>query len=130
MYHFILRCRFRRIECNFDMSMLTNQKIIVHSTTSSWRFEININNFKISESEQFTKALQKQFIVYAFVVADVMTTSENKLKSPELLKNYLYLKKMFDNELAKMLSEQNYENHAIDLIENKKLSYMSLYNLF
>ena len=37
---------------------------------------------------------------------------------------------MFDNKLAKMLSEQNYENHVINLIEKKKSSYMSLYNLF
>ena len=37
---------------------------------------------------------------------------------------------MFDNELTKMLFEQNYENHVIDLIENKKPSYISLYNLF
>ena len=29
-----------------------------------------------------------------------------------------------------MLFKQNYENHAIDLIENKKFLYMSLYNLF
>ena len=36
---------------------------------------------------------------------------------------------MFDNELTKMLFEQNYENYIIDLIENKKSLYMSLYNL-
>ena len=74
--------------------------------------------------------MQKQFIVYILVVANVMTMFKNKLKSSELLEDYLYLKKMFDNELTEMLSEQNYENHAIDLVENKKLSYMSLYNLF
>ena len=55
---------------------------------------------------------------------------EDESKSFELFENYLYLKKMFDNELTKMLSEQNYENHVIDLVENKKPSYMSLYNLF
>ena len=111
------------------MSMLTDQKIIVHSSTSSWRFEININKFEILKSEQFAKALQKQFTVYVFVVADVTTTFENESKSSELFEDYLYLKKMFDNELARMLSEQDYENHAIDLIKNKKSSYMSLYNL-
>ena len=74
--------------------------------------------------------MQKQFIVYVFVIVDVTTTSKNESKSFELSENYLYLKKMFDNELTKMLFEQNYENHVIDLIKNKKLSYMSLYNLF
>ena len=73
--------------------------------------------------------MQKQFIVYVFVIADVTTTFENKLKSSELFENYLYLKKMFDNELTKMLFKQNYENHVINLIKNKKPSYISLYNL-
>ena len=74
--------------------------------------------------------MQKQFIVYIFIIADVMTTSKNKSKSFKVSENYLYLKKMFDNELTRILFEQDYENHIIDLIENKKLLYMSLYNLF
>ena len=110
--------------------MLTDQKIIVHSTASSWRFEININKFEISKSEQFAKVLQKQSIVYVFVVADVTIMFKNKSKSFELSEDYLYLKKMFNNELTKMLSEQNYKDHVINLIENKEFSYMSLYNLF
>ena len=61
--------------------------------------------------------MQKQFIVYAFVVANVTTTFKNESKSSEFSENYLYLKKMFDNELTKMLSEQNYKNHVIDLIK-------------
>ena len=59
-----------------------------------------------------------------------MTMFENKLKLFELFENYLYLKKMFDNKLTRMLFEQNYENHVINLIENKKSSYILLYNLF
>ena len=55
---------------------------------------------------------------------------KNKSKSFELFEDYLYFKKIFDNKLTRMLFEQNYENHVIDLIENKKPSYMSLYNLF
>ena len=73
--------------------------------------------------------MQKQFIIYVFVVANVTTMFKNESKSSELFENYLYLKKMFDNELTKILSEQNYENHVIDLIENKESSYMSLYTL-
>ena len=74
--------------------------------------------------------MQKQFIIYVFVVADVTTTLENKSKLFKFFENYLYLKEMFDNELTKMLFEQNYKNHAINLIENIESSYMSLYNLF
>ena len=74
--------------------------------------------------------MQKQFIIYAFVVADVTITLKNESKSFKFFEDYLYLKKMFDNELTKILFEQDYENHAIDLVKNKKSSYMSLYNLF
>ena len=74
--------------------------------------------------------MQKQFIIYVFIVANVTTMLENESKSPELLEDYLYLKKMFDNELTRMLFEQNYEDHVINLIKNKKSLYMSLYNLF
>ena len=57
-------------------------------------------------------------------------TLKNKSKSSKFSEDYLYLKKMFDNELTKILFEQNYKNYIIDVIENKKSSYMSLYNLF
>ena len=82
------------------------------------------------KSEQFAKILQKQFIIYVFVVANVTITFKNKSKLFEFFEDYLYLKKMFDNELTKILSEQNYKNYVIDLIKNKKSSYMLLYNLF
>ena len=52
-----------------------------------------------------------------------------KFKSSEISKDYLYLKKLFDNEKTKILFEQSQRNHAIDLIENTKSSYISLYNL-
>ena len=42
------------------------------------------------------------------------------------MKNY---KKFFDNEKIEMLSEQHDENHVIDLMKNKKSSFMFLYNL-
>ena len=74
--------------------------------------------------------MQKQFIVYVLVIADVTTVFENESKSFEFFEDYLYLKEMFDNELARMLFEQSYEDHVINLIKNKKSSYMLLYNLF
>ena len=52
-----------------------------------------------------------------------------KFKSSEISKDYLYLKKLFDNKKAKILFEQNQKNYAIDLIKNIESSYMSLYNL-
>ena len=38
-------------------------------------------------------------------------------------------KKFFNNEKIKMLSEQQNENHVIDLIKDKKPLFMFLYNL-
>ena len=73
--------------------------------------------------------MQKQVIIYAFIIADVVT-SKNKSKSSDILENDLYLKNVFDNDLTEVLSEQDYNDHAIDLTKNKKSSYMSLYNLF
>ena len=38
-------------------------------------------------------------------------------------------KKFFNNEKIEILSEQHDENHVIDLMKDKKLSFMFLYNL-
>ena len=42
------------------------------------------------------------------------------------MKNY---KKLFDNEKIEMLFEQHDESHVIDLMKNKKSSFIFLYNL-
>ena len=42
------------------------------------------------------------------------------------MKNY---KKLFDNEKIEMLFKQHDENHVIDLIKDKKSSFIFLYNL-
>ena len=90
----------------FDMSMLTNQNIIIHSTTSSWRFKIDIKKFELFEFKKFIKNLKKQVNIYVLVVVNVITMTK-KFKSSEILKDYLYLKELFDNEKAKVLPEQD-----------------------
>ena len=42
------------------------------------------------------------------------------------MKNY---RKFFDNEKIEILSEYHNENYVIDLIKDKKSSFMFLYNL-
>ena len=42
------------------------------------------------------------------------------------MKNY---KKLFNNEKIEMLSEQYDKNHVINLMKDKKSSFMFLYNL-
>ena len=109
--------------------MLTNQNIIIHSTILSWRFEINIKKFELFELKKFVKDLKKQINIYALVVINVNMTTK-KFISSEIPKDYLYLKKLFNNEKVKILFEQNQKNYIIDLIKNTKLSYILLYNLF
>ena len=72
--------------------------------------------------------MKKQVNIYVFIIVNVATTIE-EFKSSKISKNYLYLKKLFDSEKARVLSEQNQKNHVIDLIKNTELSYMLLYNL-
>ena len=110
------------------MSILTNQKTIAYSTTFNWRFEIDINKLKVLKSEKFIKNLQRQVIIYTFIIADVVMLKD-KLKSFDLLEDYLYLKNVFDNNLIEILSEQNYNDYIIDLAENEKFLYILLYNL-
>ena len=73
--------------------------------------------------------MKEQVNIYAFVIVEV-NMMEEKLKSFKISKKYLYLKKLFNNEKAELLFEQNQRNHAIDLMKNTKLFYMLLYNLF
>ena len=56
-------------------------------------------------------------------------TSKDESKSFNILEKYLYLQNVFDNDLTEILSEQDYNDHVIDLIENRELLYSLLYNL-
>ena len=122
------KVNFKDSNIIFNISMLTNQNIIIHSTTSSWRFKIDIKKFELFKFKEFVKNLKRQVNIYVLVIVNVdMTTM--KFKSSEISKDYLYLKKLFNNEKTKVLSEQNQENYVIDLIKNEEMSYMLLYNL-
>ena len=97
---------FKDLNIIFDILMLTNQNIITHSTTSSWRLKSNIKKFELFKFKEFVKDLKKQVNIYVLVVIDVDMTTV-KFKSSEISKNYLYLKKLFNNEKIKILFEQN-----------------------
>ena len=55
--------------------------------------------------------------------------SKDESKSSNIFENYLYLKNVFNNDLTEILSEQDYNDHAIDLTKNQNISFISLYNL-
>ena len=97
------KINFENSNIIFDMSILTNQKIIIHSTTFSWRFKINIKKFKLFKFKEFVKNLKNQINIYVLVVVNVNITKK-KLKSFEI---YLYLQELFDNEKAEIWFEQN-----------------------
>ena len=73
--------------------------------------------------------MKEQVNIYVLAVVGVEITKEQS-KSLEISENYLYLKKLFDNEKTKILSKQSQEDHVIDLIKNTKSLYILLYNLF
>ena len=58
------------------MSMLTNQNIIIHSSTSSLCFEIDIKKFELFEFKAFVKNLKRQVNIYALVVVEVDMITE------------------------------------------------------
>ena len=73
--------------------------------------------------------MKKQINIYVLVVVNEKRVKKQS-QSSEISKDYLYLKKLFDNEKAKVLFEQDQKNYIIDLIKNTELSYILLYNLF
>ena len=120
---------FKKSNEVFNISTLINQNTIIHSTTLNWCFEIDINKFKLFESKEFVKNLKEQINIYVLVVVNIKMTKK-QLESSEISKDYLYIKRLFDNEKTKIWSEQNQKNHVLNLMKNTKSLYMSLDNLF
>ena len=59
-----------------------------------------------------------------------MTTANKKTNQKlHILKQMKDYKEFFDNKKTEMLFKQHDESHVIDLMKNKKSSFMFLYNL-
>ena len=59
-----------------------------------------------------------------------MTTTNKKINQKlYILKQIKDYKKLFDNEKIEILFKQHDKNHVIDLMKDKKSSFMFLYNL-
>ena len=76
-----------------------------------------MNKFELFEFKKFVKNMNEQFNIYIFAVVDVNSTKEQS-KSMEILKDYLYSKNLFDNEKAKILSQQSQKIYVINLMKN------------
>ena len=109
--------------------MLAKYDILINLQTKSWRFKIQSKKLKISESKNFANVLKSKHQIFAFICADVTTTNKKINQKLHILKQIKNYKEFFDNEKIEMLFKQHDENHVINLIKDKELSFMFLYNL-
>ena len=108
--------------------MLSQQKIMINSQAQRWRFKIRINKFEISNSQIFDEQLNDRQEVFALICVGVVQTHVDKSEQ-RVSKQLRHFENQFDNAKIDILSEQEEEDHAIDLIEGKESSFMFLYNL-
>ena len=69
---------FENFNIILNMSMLIDNFIVLNSTTTNWRF--NVNNFKLilKTSKNFAKNFQKKFVVFALICANVDESTSNQ----------------------------------------------------
>ena len=69
---------FEKFDVILNMSMLTNNFIILNSTMTNWRF--NVKNFKLilKTSKNFAKNFQKKFVVFVLICANVDKSTSNQ----------------------------------------------------
>ena len=95
----------------------------------SQRFKIANNRLKIINSKQFVLDFVKHSTIYAIVCVSVTKTSSKKLAKFKVSKKLRNLKDVYNNKLIKILLKLRRENYIIKLQNDKKLSFISLYNL-
>ena len=89
----------------------------------------SLKSWNWKNSKQFAKSLKRQSRVFVLICANVVKTRNKKSSSIKILEQIENLRIFFYDVKIDILLEQDRRDHAIDLIENKKSSYMSLYNL-
>ena len=114
----------------FDMSMLHDEIILVDSTKTNWRFKINSKRLTLENSKEFAKSLINQHIVYTLICVDVNKSTQKNFTILKISKKVKNFEKQFDDKKTDILLKQKNNYYTIDLIENKKSSFMTLYNLF
>ena len=111
------------------MSIFAKHDILINSQTRNWHFKIQLKKLKISKSKNFANVFKSKHQIFAFVCVDVTTTNNKINQKLHILKQMKNYKKLFDNKKIEMLFEQHDENHVINLMKNKKSSFIFLYNL-
>jgi len=79
--------------------------------------------------KQFVLDLVKHTTIYTIVCASVTKMSNKKSIKSKILKKSRNLKDICNNKLTKILLKLRKENYVIKFQDNKKLSFIFLYNL-
>jgi len=83
---------------------------------------------KIVNFKQFVLDLVKHSTIYTIVCASVIETSNKKLVESKIFKKLRDLEDIYNNKLTRILLELRKEDYVIEFQNNKKLSFISLYN--
>ena len=81
------------------------------------------------KSKNFANILKSKHQIFVLVCADVTATNKKINQKLHILKQIKDYKELFDNKKIEMLFKQHDKDHVIDLMKDKKLSFMFLYNL-
>ena len=71
-----------------------------------------------------------QHVIYILICIDINKSTSKDFTILKILKKIKNFEKQFDDKKINILFEQKNNYYTIDLIENKKLLFMILYNLF
>ncbi len=126
-----------------SISSMQFKHIWINMIARTWRFDMNEHAFKLFIAEDFAKALQDEFTVYALVMINVveelivkhqvkamshiMSHITNALEMQTLLVELKEYENVFSTESVDKLLLHEDHDHAIEIIA--KSSYESLYNL-
>ena len=74
--------------------------------------------------------MKDEQIVFALICVDVATQTQLDFKVFEIFEQIKNFESQFDDKKTEILFENMSNFHAIDLIKNQQLFFMTLYNLF
>ena len=126
-----------------SISNMQFKHIWINMIAKTWHFNVNEHAFELFFTQVFTKALQDESTVYAFVMINIIKESivehhvkvmnnmmsciTNALKTQTLLVKLKKYEHVFLTESINKLLLHEDHNHAIEI--TAKSSYESLYNL-
>ena len=71
-----------------------------------------------------------QYVIYTLICVDIDKSTQKDFMILKILKKVKNFDNQFDDKKINILFEQKSSYYIINLIESKKLSFITLYNLF